>query len=177
MAQKKEKKQGDSSAEQQEFVAGIEEKSRQMLQRLPALGPVLVLYLQSQHRRYQFISDIEWLLLPPLVRDQCKLYMKKEYPVSFVSWAFINEEVEQRLTFNGGKLRNEDWNCGNRICLIDIIAPFGGVETMFRDIQQNVFPGEVIRLLAPDLKTGGITIRELASRGKAKSAEKKNRVN
>ncbi len=152
---------GKNEAQKEEFKDYVREQSKKMLKRLPALGPIVMLYMQSAHRRYQFVSDIEWLVLPPLIRDQCKLYMKKEYPISFISWAFLNEEAEKRLILNGGKLRNEDWNCGDRIWLIDLIAPFGGVEEMLKDMQKNQFPGKTLRLLVPDPKTGGVQTREL----------------
>lgn len=139
----------------------IHAQSLKVLQRLPAMGPVIMLYMQSSHRRFQFISDLEWLLLPPLVTGQCKLYMKKEYPISFVSWAFLDEAAEKRLFRNGGRLRPDDWKSGDRLWIIDIVAPFGGVENMLGDIRRNEFPDQVIRLIAPDLKTGGITSREL----------------
>jgi cytolysin-activating lysine-acyltransferase len=139
----------------------IHAQSREVLDRLPAIGPVIMLYLQSSHRRFQFIGDLEWLLLPPLVLGQCKLYMKKQYPFSFLSWAFLNEQAEERLLHNGGKLRPEDWKCGDRLWIIDIVAPYGGVGNMMRDLQKNMFPDQGVRLLAPDPKTGGITIREL----------------
>lgn len=139
----------------------IHAQSMKVLKRLPAMGPVIMLYMQSSHRRFKFIGDIEWLLLPPLVSDQCKLYMKKEYPISFVSWAYLDEEAEKRMLKNGGKLRPEDWRSGDRLWLIDIVAPFGGVSNMLSDIQKNEFPGRTIRIAAPDPKTGGITAREL----------------
>lgn len=137
-------------------------QSLKVLKRLPAMGPVIMLYMQSSHRRYQFISDLEWLLLPPLIAGQCKLYMKKEYPISFISWAFLDESTEKKMLQNGGKLRPEDWKSGDRLWIIDIVAPFGGVENMLKDIQKKEFPGQVVRLIAPDPKTGGITARELA---------------
>lgn len=139
----------------------IHQQSLKILKKLPAVGPILLLYMQSSHRRYQFIGDLEWLLIPPLVSGQCKLFMKNEYPTSFVSWAFLNEAAEKRLFENGGKLRPEDWNCGDRLWVIDIVAPFGGVENMLHDLQCNEFPGRVIHLAAPDPKTGGITARKL----------------
>ena len=139
----------------------IHKQSLKILKRLPAIGPILLLYMQSSHRRYQFIADLEWLLMPPLVSGQCKLFMNKEYPVSFISWAFLNEEAEKRMFKNGGKLRPDDWNCGDRLWVIDIVAPFSGAENMLRDLQVNVFPGQVIRLTAPDPATGGITARTL----------------
>jgi len=142
--------------------AHILQQSLKILKRLPAMGPVIMLYMQSSHRRFQFISDLEWLLLPPLVSDQCKLYMKKEYPISFVSWAYLDEAAEKRLLKNGGKLRPEDWQSGDRLWLIDIVAPFGGVQNMLFDLQKNEFPGRTIRIAAPDPQTGGITARKLS---------------
>lgn len=79
----------------------VHAQSLKVLKSLPAIGPVVMLYLQSPHRRYQFISDLEWLLLPPLLAGQCKLYMKKEYPISFASWALLDESAEKRLLSNG----------------------------------------------------------------------------
>jgi len=139
----------------------IHEQSLKVLKRLPAMGPIIMLYMQSSHRRFQFISDLEWLLLPPLVSGQCKLYMKKEYPLSFISWAFLDEAAEKRLFQNGGRLRPDDWKSGDRLWIIDLVAPYGGVENMLGDIRKNEFPDQIIRLIAPDLKTGGITAREL----------------
>lgn len=149
----------------------IQAQSLKVLKRLPALGPIIMLYMQSAHRRFQFISDIEWLLLPPLVRDQCKLYMKKEYPISYVSWAFLDEVAEKRMLKNGGKLRPEDWQCGDRLWLIDIVAPFGGVQNMLLDLQKNEFPDQTIRIAAPDPESGGITARELPPLSKNEEKE------
>ena len=139
----------------------IQKQSQKVLKRLPAAGPILLLYMQSSHRRFHFISDLEWLLIPPLVAGQCKLYMRKEYPISYISWAFLDETAEKRMVHNGGKLRPDDWNSGDRLWLIDIVAPFGGVENMLADIQKNEFPEQTIHLAAPDPKTGGITSRKL----------------
>jgi cytolysin-activating lysine-acyltransferase len=151
-----------SEAEDNEAIKEhVHAQSLKVLKRLPAMGPVIMLYMQSSHRRFQFISDLEWLLLPPLVSGQCKLYMKKEYPISFISWAYLDEDTEKRLFLNGGKLRPEDWKSGENLWIIDIVAPFGGVENMLRDIQKNEFPGQTLKMIAPDPKTGGIKARVL----------------
>lgn len=136
-------------------------QSMNVLEKLPALGPVIMLYMQSSHRRFQFISDLEWLLLPPLIRGQCKLYMKKKYPISFLSWAFLDSETEMKLLKNGGKLRPEDWQSGENPWIIDIVAPFGGVEQMLADVRKNEFDGKTVKIIVPDPKTGGIMTREL----------------
>ncbi len=142
----------------------LHEQAMELLRRLPAFGPVIMLYLQSAHRRFQFISDLEWLLIPPLMNRQCKLFMKKSYPFAYVSWAFLDGEAESRLVLNGGKLRPQDWKCGENLWLVDIVAPFGGADKVLADLQQNEFPGKTIRILVPDPATGGVTKRELPPR-------------
>ncbi|MBE0585638.1 MAG: toxin-activating lysine-acyltransferase [Desulfofustis sp.] len=166
-------KNGQSAIADEALREQVKAQSLRLIKRLPALGPVIMLYLQSPHRRYQFISDLEWLLIPPLVSGQCKLYMKQEYPISFVSWAFLSEAVESRLLGNGGRLRPEDWASGKRLWLIDIVAPFGGVETVLTDMRKS-FADREIHLLAPDPATGGITHRclpPLAETGETTAAE------
>ena len=155
----------DSTSNQEQEISKeqqvLHELSIQLFNRLPAFGPVIMLYLQSAHRRFQFISDLEWLLIPPLMSGQCKLYMRKEYPFAYVSWAYLDEEAEQKLILNGGKLRPQDWKSGEHLWLMDIVAPFGDADKVLADIQQNEFPDRPIRLLVPDPATGGITRREL----------------
>jgi cytolysin-activating lysine-acyltransferase len=165
-ATKRQKKKNGQSAPENGHAAVADEALREqikaqslrLVKRLPALGPVIMLYLQSPHRRYQFISDLEWLLIPPLVSGQCKLYMQQEYPISFVSWAFLDNEVEKRLLGNGGRLRPEDWASGERLWLIDIVAPFGGVERVLADMRKS-FSDREIHLLAPDPENGGFAHR------------------
>ena len=155
--------------EAEELKNALHEKAMQLLKKLPAFGPVILLYLQSSHRRFHFISDLEWLLIPPLVSGQCKLYMKKEYPFAYVSWAFLNEESEKILSTNGGRIRPEDWKSGDQLWIMDIVAPFGEADKMLADLQRNEFPDRTIRVLVPDPKTGGIGMRELKSYNETKA--------
>ena len=135
--------------------------SRRILERLPALGPIVLLYMQSPLRRLQFLADLEWLLMPPLMLGQCKLYMKKRYPISFASWALLDQAAEDRLTANAGRLRPEDWQSGDRPWLIDLVAPFGGLDVMLADLRRNEFPGKRLRFLAPDPQSGRLTPQDL----------------
>ena len=147
--------------------------SRRILERLPALGPIVLLYMQSPLRRLQFLADLEWLLMPPLMLGQCKLYMKKRYPISFASWAFLDQAAEDRLTANAGRLRPEDWQSGDRPWLIDLVAPFGGLDAMLADLRRNEFPGKRLRFLAPDPQSGRLSPQDLPpwEEGGEKSAD------
>ncbi|MFP7753887.1 toxin-activating lysine-acyltransferase [Thermodesulfobacteriota bacterium B35] len=163
---------GGETAAAAESDKTIHERAGQLLKRLPALGPVLLLYMHSPHRRFRFIADLEWLLLPPLLAGQCKLYMKGEYPLSFVSWAFLDEEAEKNLLAGGGRLRPEDWKRGDRLWIIDLVAPFGGVDSMLRDLRTREFPGREISLAVPDPESGGVRVRRLRPLENGEGGEK-----
>jgi len=141
----------------------ILEQSREILKRLPAVGPVLLLYMQSSHRRFTFISDLEWLLLPPLMLKQCKLYMERDFPIGYVSWAFLSTSVEERLVQSGGRLAAGEWKSGDQLWLIDMVAPFGSVDKILTDVRDTIFPGRDIMILAPDPETGGVMRRKMSA--------------
>lgn len=58
--------------------------AKQELEKLPLLGPALWLFARDPLRRYTFVGDLDWRLLPPLVLDQCRLYSREGLP-----WAFV----------------------------------------------------------------------------------------
>ena len=73
------------------------ESAKKELTKLPLLGPALWLYARDAQRRFTFIADIDWRLMPPLVLDQCRLFSKADMRWGFFTWAFVNDAVDQRL--------------------------------------------------------------------------------
>jgi hypothetical protein len=71
--------------------------AKRELEKLPLLGPALWLFARDPMRRFTFVADIDWRLLPPLVLDQCKLYSREGLPWAFVTWARVGDAVDQRL--------------------------------------------------------------------------------
>lgn len=121
------------------------------LTRLPLLGPIVWLYQQSPFHKHLFISDLEWLVMPPLMTDQCKLFTKDDAPVAFASWAFVSEEVEQRILSRQFRIAPQDWRSGDRLLLIDLLSPFGGNDALLKDLSRHVFPNTELRVLrTPD---------------------------
>jgi cytolysin-activating lysine-acyltransferase len=91
------------------------EANAAIFQRLPLLGQIAWLYSQSIHHKHLFIGDIDWLIIPPLMLDQCKLYMNDNTPVAFVSWVYLNPDAEARFLKNGiDRIPPKDWNNGHK---------------------------------------------------------------
>ena len=101
------------------------ESAKQELQKLPLLGPVLWLYARDPIKRFTFVADMDWRLLPPLVLDQCKLFHKSDVPWAYFSWALVSDEVDQRLRSAAPVIAPHEWRCGPHVWLIDVVMPLG----------------------------------------------------
>ncbi|EJL83623.1 ACP:hemolysin acyltransferase (hemolysin-activating protein) [Polaromonas sp. CF318] len=105
--------------------------------------------LQQAANRHTLLSELEWRVMPALVLNQAKLYLKDEAPVAFVSWAKLSEEVAQRYQAGPHQLTLADWASGEQIWLIDVFTPYGGAQEVLRNLREKVFAGQVLRQLVP----------------------------
>lgn len=136
-----------------EELAGLAELAKQqahkVLGKIPLLGPVTWLMMQQAHSRHTLISELEWRVLPALVLDQCKLYLKDNAPLGFASWARFSDATAQRYRSSPHQLTTADWSSGDQIWLIDVFTPFGGAQDVLKDLREKVFSGQTVHQLAP----------------------------
>lgn len=137
------------------------EQARQALAKLPILGPALWLYARDANRKFTFLADVDWLLLPPVVLDQCRLYTKNGIPFAFFTWATVNDAIDQRLRSGVAKIAPHEWKSGPHLWLIDVVAPFGQADDMLAELLTKVLQGQTVRALLPDPRQGGkLIVRE-----------------
>lgn len=98
------------------------------------------------HRRWPFAAVRQWLT-PAIRLRQYRLYRENGRPVAFVTWARLSAEVETAYVRNPRGLRPEHWRSGDRIWLLDYVAPFGHAKAVAKDLKTNVFPDDVGRFL------------------------------
>lgn len=137
-------------------------KSREIVKRLPAIGYVTWLCSQSQGHKQLFIQDLEWRMFPPIILGQYKLRMDGKVgglPTAYASWAFLSEEAESNYR-SAHKLRPGDWRTGDRLWLVDCIAPFGGVAALLEELYEH-HRGCELRVLYPD--AGGAPVETTLS--------------
>ena len=130
------------------LTAEAAEAAKAQLAKLPILGPVIWLYGRDATRRYTFVGELDAVLLPPLVLDQCKIYFKDGVPWGFVSWATVSDPVHARLRSGIGKLAPHEWKSGSHAWLVDVICPFGTAAELVDDIRKSVFAGVPVSQLA-----------------------------
>jgi cytolysin-activating lysine-acyltransferase len=122
------------------------------------LGEVTWLMSQSPLHKQFFISDLEWLVMTPMMLQQFRLFYDQTKPVGVVFWASLSEEVEARLATGSARMRPRDWKSGDRLWVLEVIAPFGKGEEMVMDLTAKVFAEREMKMLAVGAKGRGLGI-------------------
>lgn len=123
------------------------------------LGEIVWLMSQSPLHKQFFISDLEWFVMAPVLMQQFRLFYAKNKPIGVVLWARVSPEVEARLAAGTSKLRPQDWKSGDKLWVVEVIAPFGAAEELVKDLKAKVFPNEKIKFVA--MGTNGKEVREI----------------
>jgi len=105
------------------------------------VGTVAWLMMHDEKRRYAFLSDLEWMVIPPVINRQFRLFRQDGKPFGYAAWAKVSGEVDKELREGRIKLQPGDWTSGEINWLIDFVAPFGGADEMRKALQETVFSG------------------------------------
>lgn len=125
-----------------------------------AVGQVLGLMLASPAHRHLFLSDLEWLVIPPILLQQFRLFRKDGRVIGYASWAFLSAEAEARMTEGSRRVAPADWRSGESLWLIELVAPFGGGEAMLAELREKVFVGRKPKTLRPAPDGKGVAMVE-----------------
>lgn len=91
-----------------------------------AFAEVLWLMNRSEAHRHIPLSDIDWLVTPPVSLKQVRIFRdEKQAPIACMSWAFVSDEVDRRLKSGSKKLTPVEWRSGQRFWIIDLVTPYG----------------------------------------------------
>jgi cytolysin-activating lysine-acyltransferase len=86
--------------------------------------------------------------MTPVLLRQFRVFYAPDRPIGVALWAYVNEEVEQRLKSGNARLAPTDWKSGDKLWLVDIVAPYGGHDAMIKDSKEKVFPEREVNFLA-----------------------------
>lgn len=124
---------------------------------MEVLGQVTWLMSQSPlHRNWAIGSVLQWVV-PALLHQQYRVYVREGKPVAYVSWAWMSQDKESAYVLNPRGLQPSDWKSGQRGWIIDFISPFGHTKEVMRDLRHGIFKDEVGRALR--VKEGDDTMR------------------
>jgi cytolysin-activating lysine-acyltransferase len=144
-------------------VSAMSESTRKQamaaLQNSLAFSQIIGVLMQSQHYKHYSLSDLEWLVLPPLTTGQFKIGEAKPnnnglpIPVAVVFWASVSAEVDERLTQNAGaamRLRPDEWKSGNILWLVGSVGQPRFVRHVLSQLVETTFKGRDVKIAGRD---------------------------
>lgn len=136
------------ASEMADFATLLKKQAQRVAGKLPLLGAVGWLMMQQTATRHTLLSELEWRVMPALVLEQAKLYIREDSPIAYVSWATLSEPVAQRYAAAPHQLTASDWQSGDQVWIVDLFVPFGGAQEVMNDLRNNVFAGREIHQLS-----------------------------
>ncbi|AUQ27211.1 MULTISPECIES: toxin-activating lysine-acyltransferase [Dickeya] len=112
------------------------------------LGAAVWLWMHSPLHRDAPLQALSTLLLPIIKHQQYVVVSQQQQPIFFMSWAWLDAEAERRyLTQPSILMPQDDWACGDRMWIIDWIAPFGHSRAMRHLVGHTLLPDYCFRSL------------------------------
>lgn len=109
-------------------------------------GQTVSIFMQSPQHRHLLLSDLEWRVIPPIALQQYRLVQHKGAPAGFISWALVDEKTEQRLQQPDFRLRLQDWKSGERVWIIDVVAPATQAPALIEKVKAELFKDREVKV-------------------------------
>jgi len=121
------------------------------------LGGAMWLFMKSPAYQSLTVAEVRERLVAPIRFDQCRIYWARRLPFAWISFALVTPEVEARFlneeSATIGKspaLELHEWNRGDRLWIIDFIAPFGGARAVVANLRREWWmPQSVAKSMKP----------------------------
>lgn len=110
-------------------------------------GSAVWLWMQSDLHRELSLQALSTLLLPAIKTRQFLLVTESDKPVFYLSWALMDCSAEESFLRNPSThFPEEAWVSGDRMWILDWVAPFGHTNSM-RSLVKRLFPTKCFRWL------------------------------
>lgn len=105
------------------------------------LGTAAALVLSCPNYRLLRVASVgAWLRTPILLKQICFFYDRAGRPIGYITWAYLAQDVEEKMVSNPNFLLHfSEWNEGDRLWIIDFVAPNGMVGEIVSFIRRHMF--------------------------------------
>lgn len=124
----------------------METNMRTTASQFETLGKLAWLWMNSPLQRQWAFGSGARFLLPAVQLGQFELLERDGMPVAYCSWAWMDAPTELRYVRQLAGLAWPDWRSGDRLWIVDWVAPFGAGDSFaLRRRMQERFPDHVAR--------------------------------
>lgn len=136
-----------------------------------SFGEIIAVLMRAPTYRHYSLSDMEWLVVPPMISGQFLLAEARSKeegfsaPVGIALWARVSEEVDKKLSANLNqpiRLAPHEWTSGDIHWLIDVVGDKRVIQALINRLGQTVFKGTSVKVRGVD-DEGNKAVRVIAS--------------
>ncbi len=107
---------------------------------LRSLGELVWLVAHSEVHTGITLDELESIFLHPMHIGQMRRWYRGDAMVGLATWAWLDEEAEAEYLATG-QVAPGKWQSGDRLWFVDVIAPFGDVKEITRELRQVIPQG------------------------------------
>ncbi|MCC7006586.1 MAG: toxin-activating lysine-acyltransferase [Ottowia sp.] len=133
------------------------------------LGQIAWLWVNSPLQKDWPMHLLGTNVIPAIEHQQFLLLKQDDIPVAYCSWAFLDLAAEQRYLADAHGLSLRDWVSGDRMWLIDWVAPFGHSFALYRQMRARS-PLSIARAIRVDPEKKTARVQEMMGRSVSKQA-------
>jgi hemolysin-activating ACP:hemolysin acyltransferase len=130
---------------------------------------VVSLMMRSPLSKEYRLTDLEWLVLPALQRDQFKIAEATtgdvSVPAGFLLWAKVSPEVDKRLSETSNtpmRLMPDEWNSGEIVWVIETVGDPRALKELLKHVRDTVAPGRDVKFRTTS-REGKASVASLAA--------------
>ncbi|MFV2052927.1 toxin-activating lysine-acyltransferase [Aliiroseovarius sp. YM-037] len=105
---------------------------------LRVFGEIAFLCFYSNLYQKWSMQAIAKVFEPPIYLKQFQVYRARGVPRGVVTWAKLNAEAEAKHIAGTGLDNFEEWNSGDQLWIMDIMAPWGHGKDIIENIKATI---------------------------------------
>lgn len=103
------------------------------------LGEIVTLWARSPYHRVATIEDLGRLVVAPCLQGYAvTLRDDAGKLVAWATWALLSNRAEKGFVSGDRQLQIDDWTSGQRLWIIDVVAPHGHGPAIVRKLRERL---------------------------------------
>ena len=102
------------------------------------VGDVLSIVALSDFHHHWKMHKVKRVFVPPLQIGQFRIWYHDSRPSGFCSWAWVSDEILNKLQNENYLMQPEDWKSGSNLWFAEFVAPYGNTRQMVKDMRRFI---------------------------------------
>ena len=120
-------------------VEGLNGFAEHVVEETSQIGMAAVLLAQTDRKRLSIAALLAWMTTPIRLNQALFVASPEGRPVGYATWAFLEDETGARVRDGTlDFLSPEDWNDGEHLWIIDLVAPHGHLRQVIAALRERL---------------------------------------